>query len=201
MKSRAFNGNRCFIKFFILIFILASCSSGEYLDERFGYTEQLPLGKPNPHEESAPFAKLIGSWVCVSRDVVDSTWYDNKAAWKWEYILGGHAVLNHWWQEDNSPKAPTQEYFANGIFIRNKDTNHWEAVIVNSRPHKLSPRFQLDLKGNEIHMSDGTGKWLVTFYDITEDSFEWKYEVLNKEGIWTPISEISAVKTNENSKS
>lgn len=142
--------------------------------------------------ETEQIGQLVGSWNCISKDLVDSTWYENKALWKWEYTLGGHAVLNHWWQEDNSPEAPTKEYFANGIFIFNLKTKAWEAVILNSRPHQISPKFQIEYKDDKIHMHDGTGKWLVTFYDIQENSFEWRYDVKTNSGGWEPISEISA---------
>ncbi|MEQ9424726.1 MAG: hypothetical protein RJQ09_09935 [Cyclobacteriaceae bacterium] len=148
----------------------------------------------NAPAETAQIGQLIGLWNCVSKDLVDSVWYENKALWKWEYTLGGHAVLNHWWQEDNSLNAPTLEYFANGIFIFNKDAKSWEAVILNSRPHKISPKFQLDYVDKEIRMHDGRGTWLVSFFNIAKDAFDWKYEIKKADGTWGKISEISAVR-------
>ena len=41
-------------------------------------------------------------------------------------------------------------------------------------------------------MHDGKGNWLVAFFDLKENSFEWKYETLTDDGEWKSISEISA---------
>ena len=107
-------------------------------------------------------------------------------------MLGGHAVLNQWWQEDISPNPRTKEFFATGIFIFNPETNQWEAVVLNSRPHRISPKFQAKYENGNIQMHDGSGKWLVTFFDIQKESFEWKYEVIAEDGSRKSISEISA---------
>ena len=148
-------------------------------------------------KETLEFGQLAGLWDCISKDLVknengEKKWFTNKAIWKWEYILGGHALLNQWWQEDNSPNPITKEYFASGIFIFNPNTRLWEAVVMNSRPHKLSPKFEAKCKDGKILMHDGTGKWLVTFFNISKQSFEWKYEVLSADGHWEAISTISA---------
>ena len=152
---------------------------------------------PNAPEQTLEFGQFAGLWDCISKDLVRNedgtkTWYTNNAIWKWEYILGGHALMNRWWQEDNSPNAITKEYFATGIFIFNPKTNLWEAVIMNSRPHQLSPKFQASYNDGKIIMHDGTGNWQVTFFDIKENSFEWKYDVLTESREWEPISKISA---------
>lgn len=154
---------------------------------------------PNAPSETIQFGKLVGKWDCISRDLDDTDkenpkWISNKAKWKWEYVLGGHALLNNWWQEDNSPNATIKEYFATGIFIFNSKTKLWEIVVLNSKPHKISPKFQAELKEDEIQMHDGTGKWLVTFYNIKKNSFQWKYEILAETGQWKSISEINAVR-------
>ncbi len=154
---------------------------------------------PRAPVETSQFGQLVGEWECISRDLDTSDennekWYINKAKWKWEYVLGGHALLNNWWQEDNSPNAEVKEYFATGIFIFNPKTKLWEIVVLNSKPHKISPKFQAEYKNETIQMHDRSGKWLVTFFDIKKNSFQWKYEVFTEEGTWKSISEISAVR-------
>jgi len=181
------------IKFSIVLLLLISCQTS--CDFENGREKDFPdfISKPSgAAEDLEPFSNLIGNWDCASEDLVDSVWYKNKALWSWEYVLGGHAILNHWWQEDNSLNAPSAEYFANGIFIRNKETNEWEAVVMNSRPHKLSPKFKFEIEKDEIKMHDGSGSWHVIFFDISENSFEWKYEVFTSKQEWVPISRISA---------
>lgn len=176
----------------LLILLLTSCISTA---KQTGQAPTQPTFKTIKEEEDQiPFSGLIGSWDCVSEDLVDSVWYQNKAFWRWEYILGGHAILNHWWQEDNSLNALTDEYYANGFFIRNKETDQWEAVVMNSRSHKLSPKFKLEFQGTLIKMHDGSGQWQVTFYEITDDSFMWKYEILAANNEWKPISKIIATR-------
>lgn len=152
---------------------------------------------PSAPKETIQLGQLIGEWDCISLDLksIDadsSVWYSNRATWKWEYILGGHALLNNWWQEDTSPNPTTREYFVAGIFIFNPNTKHWEASVMNSRAKRISPKFQLIYKADQIQMHDGSGKWLVTFFDIHKDSFEWKYEILTEVEEWKPISKISA---------
>ncbi len=154
---------------------------------------------PSAPPETEQWGQLVGVWKCISKDLDlrdkdNPVWYENKAIWKWEYVLGGHAVLNQWWQEDTSPNPMTNEFFATGMFIFNPETNLWEAVVMNSRPHKLSPKFQAEYKDGKIEMDDGTGKWLVTFYNIEKSYFDWKYEVLTPDGTWKPISEITATR-------
>ncbi len=160
------------------------------------YPENVGLN-PKAPEQTRQFGQLSGLWKCISEDLVKApdgsyTWYKNNATWKWEYVLGGHAVLNQWWQEDTSPNPPTKEYFATGIFIYNPKTTLWEIVVLNSRPHKISPKFQATYKDNEIHMHDGTDTWMVTFYEIKTNSFKWKYEVIDSIGNRKVISRISA---------
>jgi hypothetical protein len=164
-----------------------------------GANTSFPYGKLNAEapEETSQWGQLAGVWQCVSKDIAtreegERTWFTNKAIWKWEYVLGGHAVLNQWWQEDNNPKAATSEFFATGLFIFNPKTNLWEAVVAHSRPHQLSPKFQASFQDGKIMMHDGTGEWLVTFYDIKPNSFEWRYDIPDSKGGWRPISFISA---------
>ena len=157
------------------------------------------FGELNPMapKETEQWGQLAGEWECISKDLDmrdknNPQWYSNKATWAWEYVLGGHAVFNRYWQEDNSPNQATKEFFATGIFIFNPKTSLWEAVVLNTRAHRISSKFQAEYKDGKITMHDGTGKWQVTFFDITETSFEWKYEILNEDGSWKSISEISA---------
>ncbi|MEP5611369.1 MAG: hypothetical protein ABJP45_03935 [Cyclobacteriaceae bacterium] len=182
-----------FCCFFFSLFI-SGCSTLGY-EESYD-SAQTAYGKLNPNApaETIQWGQFAGKWDCISRDLVDSIWYENKATWKWEYILGGHAILNEWWQEDTSPNPPSKEYYATGVFIVNRETKLWEAVVLNTRPHKISSKFEAEYKDSTIQMHDGTGTWLVTFYDITKDSFEWKYEVLRSKGVWSPISTISATR-------
>ncbi len=180
-------------KFLILLVLFISCNSSPKSEEESQVDITKFSFKPSGIEDDMePFSRLVGNWDCISEDMVDSVWYENKALWRWEYTLGGHAILNHWWQEDNSVNPPSKEYFANGIFIRNRETNIWEAVVMNSRPHRLSSKFRIDTEKETIKMHDGSGTWQVVFFDIHENSFRWKYEVLTSKNEWIPISRIHA---------
>ncbi|MEO9966883.1 MAG: hypothetical protein ABJF11_13890 [Reichenbachiella sp.] len=188
--------------YYLLIFsyILAVAGCQQPVSE--SVNKQIDYGKLNPDapKETIQLGQLVGEWQCLSKDLVtikpdSSVWYENDATWTWEYTLGGHALINHWWQEDNSPTARTAEYFAAGIFIVNPETHLWEAVVMNSRPHKLSPKFEMEYIDQTLQMHDGTGQWLVTFYDIGEQSFEWKYELIDEQGHRKTISRISAQRT------
>ncbi|SHH08977.1 hypothetical protein [Flagellimonas flava] len=154
------------------------------------------LGKDAP-KETEQWGQLAGEWECISKDLdrrdkENPQWYSNRATWQWEYVLGGHAVLNRYWQEDNSPNPVTKDFFATGIFIFNPKTSLWEAVVLNTRAHRISSKFQASFKDGKIEMHDGSGTWLVTFFNIKKNSFDWKYEVLKEDGGWKSISEISA---------
>lgn len=205
MNIKSHNGILYYMIIFVYFLLVAGC--------RYSITEKPAdieskqavkpvLGKLNPNapKETIQIGQLIGEWDCISKDLVSiedsAVWFTNDATWKWEYILGGHALLNNWWQEDTSPNPVTKEYFAAGIFIFNPETELWEASIMNSRPHKISPKFQLYYQNEKLQMHDGSGKWLVTFFDIKQDTFEWKYEILTETGNWKAISRISARRKN-----
>ncbi|WP_298899094.1 hypothetical protein [uncultured Psychroserpens sp.] len=166
------------------------------------YNYDYGMINPEAPKQTIEFGQLVGLWDCVSKDLVkdengNEKWYTNKAFWKWEYILGGHAILNNWWQEDNSPNAVTKEYFASGVFIFNPETALWEITVMNSRPHKLSSQFQGNRMDDNLKISDTTKTWQITFHNITNDSFQWKYDIVTEEGNWKTLSEISAKKTIE----
>ncbi len=157
--------------------------------------------KPHPDApmETEQFGQLVGKWECISkdkttRDMTDTVWYENNATWEWGYVLGGHAVQNHWWQENTAPDAKVKDFFATGIFIFNPDSNLWETIVIGSRAHKIPGKFQAEYNDGKINMHDGTEKWLVTFYDMQKNSFNWKYEIPAENGDWVSISEINAVR-------
>lgn len=153
--------------------------------------EIIKVNKNSP-KETKQLSWLLGKWDCVSEDLLNSVWYTNKASWEWHYILDGHALQNHWWQENNNPAALVKEYFVTGIFIFNPNSKLWEAIIIGSRKHKIPHKFTAVFKNKTFVMSDHTKTWRVTFYDIQEKQFHWKYETLTKEKKWLTISKITA---------
>ena len=146
---------------------------------------------PNAPKETAQWSSLIGEWKCLSKDLnADNKWIENKATWKWIYILDGYAIQDYWYQEINDPNSTEKAFYGTNIRIYNPKENRWEITWVNNKSLKVGPLIYAKKMGDNIVMKGAQNKMEVTFYDIQQNSFKWKAELINQDSTKTLISEI-----------
>lgn len=131
------------------------------------------------------FGRLVGeTWTCAqSRVQPDGSWQtDEKASrWRFEYILDGYAVQD-FWMPASGPA---------GTNLRTYDPSEglWRMVWATQSQPRFD-HFEARVVDGEIVMegkrwarpSFGEHTAQITFHDIAEDRFDWRYEVLGPEG-------------------
>ena len=172
------------MKSIILISMLIGASSirGQ---ENIQYGE---LNKSAPIE-TGQWSKLIGDWDCISMDLVEEDWIENKATWTWKYILDGYAVQDFWYQEDKDPNSKMKNFYGTNLRIYNPIKKIWEISWLNNKAMKIAPLFAKK-EGDKILLFDEKHSFEVRFYEMKQNSFKWKAELINETGKRTLISEI-----------
>jgi len=149
-------------------------------------------------EQTKEFDQLVGTWECVSEDLQDDgSWTTSLATWDFSYALSGRAIRDVWHEreEDKTNNTATLGRDFSGLNFRiyNPHLEHWQCLWMDNRDNTISGAWQAvyDLEAGTITMNDSSQTWRVTFFDITDHTFAWRYEVLNGE-IWTETSRIRA---------
>ena len=127
------------------------------------------------------FGKFIGTWS-LQLTISDPSGSSLKYSGEWHFfrILQGRAIQDIWIIPSLMPKD-NDEYHEYGTTIRtyNPKTEKWKAVWVGPIQNQL---FMFDVEDNdeEIILTETKSpnlemKW--TFYNISENAFQWKSEV------------------------
>jgi len=169
--------------------------------------EAFVAGRRNPGApaETEQFGRLVGIWdVTMSIRQDDGTWprpEDALAAeWRFHYILDGWAVQDEW----ISPPwgTPVEEGIRQlGTNIRIYDPNEgaWDVAWISNTQQTLST-LTAKADGERIVMNGmhPSGKaQRVTFYDITDRTFDWTLElqgVGEDPDAWLELARIHGVK-------
>lgn len=160
---------------------------------------------PNTPKETLQFGQLVGIWQCTSWDMLkDSTWHESKAEWRFKYALDGYAIEDIWIEkkEDktNNTIALGSDFHGKNIRIYNPKLNKWQCVWINNRNNSISPIWQAEYKDGQITMRNSSETSRIVFYDISDNSFQWKYE--SKVGSkWIITSKIMATRIENQNKS
>ena len=67
----------------------------------------------------------------------------------------------------------------------------WQNVWISNKDNSISGVWQAVEKEGALIMNDSTKSWRIIFYDITPESFLWKYESFI-DGEWKMVSRIKA---------
>ena len=184
-----------YIYILLPIFLLTACVQRSQNDPE----KAVASGKWNPEAppETEYLGQLIGVWDATqSVRNRDGTWAENKskAEWKWYYILNGHAIQDDWISpplNDTSSNSPRS--FGTNIRIYNSKEKQWEMAWIDSQRRKLATFKAVYEDGKIIMNGRNAGGQTVrnTFYNIANDSFDWKQEwTMDKGKTWFDVSRI-----------
>lgn len=199
-------------KSLFLILILLSlcfnqnCSYAQTQKSDFQYTSSpdQPYGAYNPEapEQLKDFEPMIGSNLCESllRNP-DGSWQDTVSViWEFKYIFDGKAVQDITWKEDGNHSMSIRQF--------NPDSSKWAVTYFSTSNASFSPPTWSGgkTKNGDIVLtrpqkapgsgSPGTNR--LTFFDISDDSFNWIGEwVSEDESVVYPFWKIWCVKEDE----
>lgn len=191
----------------VFLIILGSCAEKETYNQssdmvseplfnKYDPNQEFPLGQLNPEApaETGQFSFMVGEFVCDDSLLVNGTWVYSKATWNSEYILNGYGIKDTY---------RNHNYAGTSIRVFNTTKQKWD-VYFFGMPGIHSGLWEGAYEdGNMVMRQKRTGpngepmESRLTFYEITENSFEWKGESVNLEtGSASPNWKISARKGN-----
>lgn len=154
-------------------------------DGEYNPSQEHPFGRKNPAapDELEQFAFMIGHFDCKDRiRQADGSWLEFPATWHGYYFLNGHGIIDRYWNGrfatantrvfDPSSKTWKVTFFkmpgySSGVWEGAKEEDKLVMKRENTRP-------------------DGTKVVSrLTFYDISEEGYEWKGEQVTGESAVT----------------
>ncbi|MDH5413108.1 MAG: hypothetical protein OEW87_03130, partial [Flavobacteriaceae bacterium] len=145
--------------------------------------------------ETKQFAFMIGKFVCNDSLLVGGQWVESKAAWEAHYILNGFGVRdvyrnNQYAGESirfyNSSKGKWDVYF---FGMLGEHTGLWEGEYIDG---KMVMKQERTGPNGEKLLSQ------ITFYNITDDGFDWKGELIHPDTGKTTVNWKIKAKWNGN---
>jgi hypothetical protein len=183
----------------IAYFFFSTYSIAQY---NYEPTKDHPFGQLNPAatSETGDFSPLIGESVCTSQNrASDGSWLKKvDTIWRWKYIMNGMAVQDETLKADGTHSGSIRQF--------NADSTKWyvhyysAASAVASLPvweGTKTTKNKIVLYRQQSGPNGMDGYYRLTFFDITDKSFEWIGEWVNPdETIVYPTWKISCVKSN-----
>ena len=147
---------------------------------------QYPYGRLNPSSPTGTgdFDMLIGTCECksVSRNQ-DGSWQDTlRMEWQFKYIMNGTAVQDEVWRENDMMAGSIRQF--------NADSAKWYvSYYTNTNIPASLPAWSgsKNAEGNIVLYRDQKapngmeGFSRLTFYDISNNGFNWKGEWISKD--------------------
>ena len=174
---------RCLLTF-ILITTMSISGSAQY---EFEPSPGYPFGRANPSAPKAllDYAPMIGQSVCQSASRnPDQSWAEPiEMTWNWKYIMNGLAVQDESLKSDGGHSGSIRQYIADSTrwFVHYYSSNRPSTTLSTWEGNKAAD-------GNIVLYRDNKapngmeGDYRLTFYDITDDSFKWIGEWVDKDG-------------------
>lgn len=143
-------------------------------------------GKLNPKapKETMQYGQFVGEWdVDVSNLTREGNWIEGKANWKFTYMLNGFAVQDYWTRMAKPNEENRNDYFGSNIRIFNPITKKWKTVWLENGNNDMNGIW-ISYKNNqgEIILHDDTNNWKIKFFNITKNSFDWKWDFKLEDG-------------------
>ena len=147
------------------------------------------LGNRERSNEVHGFERLIGTWDCTFQTRKDdNSWDVNRAIWVWEYILGGNAVQDHWF-------GP--ETFGSNIRLYNRQEEKWLNTWVEDLNYTMNGVWEASSDSDDkLIMTDNSRNWKIIFFNIKDESFEWKWDFKQPNGEMKTMLKIYAKRIN-----
>ena len=150
---------------------------------------------PNAAPETMQFARLVGEWKITDYSLdQNGEWQQGPGAdWNWYLILNGFAVQDDWISPplaDPEPEAGRQ--FGTNIRIYNPAENRWDLAWASNNGQQVDT-FVAVADGDDVVMTGifGGRPSRITFFDITDTTFDWRLEFQNPEDeTWAEVYRI-----------
>ena len=155
---------------------------------------------PDAPAELRQYGQLVGTWSCkTSSRQQDGTWKDNptEATWTWFYSLNGHAVQDVWQSPPSTAGGPGG--IGTNLRVYDPEAKRWDIAWTTAAQRQFD-RFTAVYQGGAIEMRGDLParspfpalSAKITFYSITDASFDWKYEgtALGSDTGWNEFSRI-----------
>lgn len=144
------------------------------VDDEFGTLN------PKAPPETAQFQFLVGRWDAdYTGKRADGTIVKGRADWRIRFILDGYALQDEWEYMDVDGNV-----LSHGTMYRTYDTNLGKWTIVEQTTGNLHFNHMTAEKvgdtmvmHEEIETSNGKLKARRVFYNITQDSFDWRVDI------------------------
>mgnify|MGYP001071293633 CR=1 FL=1 len=170
---------------YVLLLVLVSI---HYSFGQYGYevNQENPFGKLNPAApaQTADFSSLIGECKCKSqRRNPDKSWNDEvDMIWRWKYIMNGMAVQDETLKADGVHSGSIRQFNADSL----KWYVHYYSTLsaVSSLPAwegSKTKNGSIVLYREQAAPNGTEGFYRLTFYNITDEGFDWVGEWVNTE--------------------
>ncbi len=149
-------------------------------------------------KQTEQLGHLAGVWECELKiRNQDGNWPDTsrKADWIWYYILDGYAIQDDWIVPplDADTALAGNSFLGTNIRIYNEKENNWEMAWFDNNSQQVQT-FKATYEDNSIIMigKDAQNNLnRITFYNMTDKTFDWKMESSNNEGeTWAEVVKI-----------
>lgn len=131
---------------------------------------------PKAPPETQQFHFMIGKFICQDSILINGVWKESVATWESSYILNGFGIKDTYRNDDyagtsirffSTRKKNWQVYF---FGMPGEHTGLWDGEAADGKMIMRQKR-----KGPNGENMEGR----LTFYNITENSFDWKGELRN----------------------
>ncbi len=159
---------------------------------------------PGEMAEGAPpelqhWGKLVGQWSTEGESLKrDGSGWEHSGSADWDFFW----AFNGWGIQDNYTSPPLSEKLEDestrqhGINLRiyNPDTKQWVLTWLTTRSPVPSNFTAVSSDDSVVMMrddKDANGNYRrITFFDMTENSFEWKMEWSQDKESWLEVARI-----------
>lgn len=187
----------------VLAIIVSACSSQSQTSHPENISDQkintFVSGKLNPAAppETEQLGQLVGVWEAeqVKRNR-DGSWSEEKtrAEWRWYYILDGHAIQDDWISlQAADDTSQVYQPIGTNIRIYNSEENQWHMAWIDKTNRRLATFTAVNEDGKIIMSGQNAqGRQIRnTFFDITQNEFDWQQEWTFDEGkTWVAVAKI-----------
>ena len=193
--------NIMLIKNIITLIIITSTGIGCVQDNYFEASTKNQTLNKNAPAETESLSRLVGKWDAKIEILDrDGNWNPSthKVEWHWYFILNGNAIQDDWIVEKLAADGSDSTFvYGTNIRIFNKDENRWHMGWIQGDARRLATFTAVNENGKVIMNGeeDSGRKVRVTFFDITDNSFEWQHEASIDGGkSWTVDTKIHCLR-------
>lgn len=192
-----------YIGLILTLYTLTTLGQVSLSDFKYEPNESNPFGQPNPDapEQIKDYQHLIGLSNCKSltRDNQGEWRKDSvDVIWRFKYIMNGMAVQDESLKSDNIHTTSIRQFHT--------ETGKWYVSFYSSAaPSNTNTAWEGGKKDNKIILykeqkapNGLDGFYKITFYDISENGFNWRGEWVDPEEKFSyPTWHLFCIKRND----